>query len=180
MTWSFRTRTPTPSPRPYPADGRTPASLIRTGARRVGDQRAASVCSCSRAASVGAHRDGEPEGRGVSSAGVARVRASDCAGEDAAGPGDEAGDAVDDDWGDGTDDEAGGVGDEAPAADAGGAAGCGADVDAGEVPDGGGEGVPSARASPRARRASVTAAAPARPSQDVDSKTRVTPAGSVD
>jgi hypothetical protein len=85
---------------------------------------------------------------------------------------------VDDDWGDGADDEVGGVADEAPAAAAGEPPGCGADEDAGEVPDGAGETVPSARASPRARRARVTAAAPARPSQDIDSKTRVSPVGS--
>jgi hypothetical protein len=81
--------------------------------------------------------------------------------------GDEAGDVAEDD--------AGG----AAVDGAGKASGCAPEEDGADVPDGGDWTPPSARPSPRARRASVTAAAPATPSQEADSKTRVLTVGSL-
>ena len=109
--------------------------------------------------------------------------ASDGGCEEAGGTEDAAGDAADDAWdeevGDAAEAEPGADEDVEPADDAGGAPDSGMEEGSRDTSDGGGETLPSGLASPRARRANVTAAAPARLSQDVDSKTRGTPAGSV-
>jgi hypothetical protein len=114
---------------------------------------------------------------------LAGGEASDDGWEEAGGTDDAPAGATDD----ALDEEVGGAGDAEPgkdedvepAADAGRAPDSGMEEGSRDASDGGGETAPSALASPRARRANVTAAAPARLSQDVDSKTRAIPAGSV-
>jgi hypothetical protein len=159
------TRTPMPAPRPYAVDGRTPASPTRTGPCSAGRQRTVSVrsCSCGDEDAGAACAGGVI---GVTGRGLSCRGASDGLGEGAGGPG---------------------VG-----LDGGAASGAGGvevlDEDDGELPDaeadGGvsvapgaaGEAAPSDLASPRAKSARMTAAAPARPSHDADSMTRVTSA----
>jgi hypothetical protein len=104
--------------------------------------------------------------------------ASDGGCEEAGGTEDAAGDAWDEEVGDAAEAEPGADEDVEPADDADGAPDSGMEEGSRDTSDGGGETLPSGLASPRARRANVTAAAPARLSQDVDSKTRGTPAGS--
>ncbi len=96
--------------------------------------------------------------------------------EDAAG--DAADDACDEEVGDAAEAEPDADEDVEPTDDAGGAPDSGMREGSGDTSDAGGETLPSGLACPRARRANVTAAAPARLSQEVDSKTRGTPAGS--
>jgi hypothetical protein len=90
---------------------------------------------------------------------------------------DEAADAVGDGAGKAADGPAADAA-EGPTAVEGEAPGCGTDEGEEDVLAGGGEALASGWASPRASSTSVTAAAPARLSQEVDSKTRVTPSGS--
>lgn len=108
--------------------------------------------------------------------------ASDGGCEEAGGTEDAAGDAADDardeEVGDAPAAEPGADEDVEPAGGAVAAPDSGMEEGSRDTSDGGGETFPSGIASPRARRANVTAAAPARLSQDVDSKTRGTPAGS--